>query len=96
MAKVTITGVFKNTENKGVDIEVYRPNPNGYVFRNFYLSDFEKEFDDLIPGKLYFVDLTGHAIGGTFQITITGDIEQNVDKTFKETFIPGLRFKVKN
>ena len=59
MAKVKITGAFKGTENLNVDIEVYRPNPDGYSFRSAYNKDFVKTFDDMIPGRLYFVDLTG-------------------------------------
>ncbi|MEP7317644.1 MAG: hypothetical protein ABI921_02855 [Panacibacter sp.] len=96
MAKVTITGVFKNTENKGVDIEVYAPNPNGYTFRNFYSTSFTKVFDDVLPGKTYFVDMAGHATGGgTFEIVIDGDVESVVSKSYKDLFIPGLKFKVK-
>jgi len=95
MATVTIKGTFKNTENKGVDMEVYRPNPDGYVFRNFYVSDFTKVFNDLKSGKLYFVDLNGHAIGGSLEISISGDVQQTVSKTFTDTFQPGLKFKVK-
>lgn len=95
MAKVKITGAFKGTENLNVDIEVYRPNPDGYSFRSAYNKDFVKTFDDMIPGRLYFVDLTGHAIDGSFTIKITGDIEAEVEKTYKDFFIASVKFKIK-
>lgn len=93
MSTIKITGVFTNSVNNHVRLDIYRPNPDSYDFSKSYDESFEKTLTDLTPGETYFFDLTGFSAGGSFQITVTGDIVGEIDKTYSNSFKPGLIIK---
>jgi len=90
MSTIKITGTFNGSANNFIKIDLYRPNPDIYDFSKNYSQSFTEILTDLHPGESYFLDLTGYSAGGTFTIKVTGDVVDDIDESYSESFKPGL------
>jgi hypothetical protein len=90
MSTIKIEGTFSGSVNNHVRLDIYRPNPDSYDFSKHHGESFTETLTDLRPGESYFFDITGYTAGGSFNITVTGDIVTNINETFSNNFKPGL------
>jgi hypothetical protein len=95
MSTIKIKGTFSGSVNNHVRLDIYRPNPDSYDFSKHHGQSFTETLTDLHPGKPYFFDLTGYAAGGSFKITVTGDIVDSINETYSNDFKPGLVIETK-
>lgn len=94
---ITITGKFGGGVNNRVILDVFRSNslPHPFDFRKTFVGDFTETINDLKPGLLYKVDLTGHTTT-QFDLTISGQFggTNPINDSFQNTgFSPGFSIK---
>lgn len=95
MKTIRISGTFTDSESNLAVVDFYTSNAEShrYDFRKTFYRDFDFELDDLESDSKYRLDIVGLTFG-TFEINVTGDIEDSISETFVKTdFSPGYKIK---